>query len=268
MKFLLLLLPFIVISCSSKKDPLKLPESLEEAVESGYRSSENMKRDEFRHPVATLKFFGIRPEMTVVEISPGKGWYMEILAPYLAEKGKYIMAIPVADKPYFKANEEVLNAWMEKYPQVGKKMEKVLFSPPATIKFPPKNSADMVLTFRNVHNWVTGKGDKAAFKAFYDVLKPGGVLGVVEHRALPSQDDPLAKSGYVKEQDVINMAVKAGFRLAGSSEINANPKDTKNHPSGVWTLPPSLKLGDQDREKYLKIGESDRMTLKFVKPKN
>lgn len=268
MKFLLLLLPLILIGCSSKKDPLKLPETLEEALESGYRSPENVKRDGYRHPEDTLKFFGLAPEMTVVEISPGKGWYMEILAPYLASKGKYIMAIPVADKPYSKANEKVLDDWLAKYPQVGKKVEKVRFSPPSTIKFPPNNSADMVLTFRNVHNWMTARGERQAFKAFYNVLKPGGVLGVVEHRALPSQEDPLAKSGYVKEQDIINLAVKAGFRLAGSSEINANPKDTKNHPEGVWTLPPSLKLGNQDREKYLKIGESDRMTLKFIKPKN
>lgn len=268
MKFLLCLLPLLTISCSTKKDPLAIPETIEEAVESGYRSSENKVRDRYRHPVETLKFFGLKPEMTVVEISPGKGWYMEIIVPFVAEKGRYIMAVPVADKPYFKANEEILEAWREKYPKVGKNIEVVRFSPPKTIEFPPKNSADMVLTFRNVHNWMTANGEKEAFKAFYDVLKPGGVLGVVEHRALPTEEDPLAKSGYVREQDVIEMAVKAGFRLAGTSEVNANPKDTKNHPAGVWTLPPSLRLGDTDREKYLSMGESDRMTLKFVKPEN
>lgn len=126
----------------------------------------------------------------------------------------------------------------------------------------------MVVTFRNVHNWMTAKGEEQAFKAFYDVLKPGGILGVVEHRALPTQEDPLAKSGYVREQDVIELAARAGFKLVGSSEINANAKDTKDHPEGVWTLPPALKLGDKNREKYLAIGESDRMTLKFMKPKN
>jgi len=134
------------------------------------------------------------------------------------------------------------------------------------VQMPKDNSADMVLTFRNVHNWMMANGEAEAFKAFYKVLKPGGVLGVVEHRALPSQEDPLAKSGYVREQDVIEMAIKAGFRLAATSEINANPKDTKNHPEGVWTLPPSLKLGETNRDKYMQMGESDRMTLKFIKP--
>lgn len=266
MKFLLLALPFLLVSCSSKKDPLAIPETITEAVESGYRSPENKQRDKYRNPEKTLEFFGLKPDMTVVEISPGKGWYMEILAPYLSEKGKYIMAIPVADKPYFVANEEILNGWRSRYPRIGDKIEVARFSPPKTIKLPANNSADMVLTFRNVHNWMTVRGEKEAFKAFFNVLKPGGILGVVEHRAHPHQDDPLAKSGYVIEQDVIDMAIKAGFRLAATSEVNANPKDTKDHPEGVWTLPPSLKLGDKNREKYQDIGESDRMTLKFVKP--
>ena len=266
MKTLLLLSALFLISCSSKSDPLAIPETLEEAVATGYRSPENKKRDVYRHPVETLKFFGIQPEMTVLEISPGKGWYMEILAPYLAEKGQYIMAIPPADRPYFKVNEEILNAWKAKYPQVSKNMKSVLFSS-STMKLPPENTVDMVLTFRNVHNWMSEKAAQKAFDAFYKTLKPGGVLGVVEHRAPPEQEDVFAKSGYVREQDVIELAINAGFRLVGSSEINANPEDTKNHPEGVWTLPPTLKLGDKDRDKYLSIGESDRMTLKFIKPK-
>jgi predicted methyltransferase len=266
MKLLLLSALFLAVSCTSKKDPLKLPETIEEAVATGYRSPENMKRDIYRHPVETLNFFGLKPEMTVIEISPGKGWYMEILAPYLASKGRYIMALPVADKPYFKANEEVLNNWRAKYPQVGKKMETAIFSPPNSIKFPPANSVDMVLTFRNVHNWMMSNGEAKSFEAFYKVLKPGGVLGVVEHRAAPDQENSFAKSGYVKEQDVIEMAVRAGFQLVASSEINANPKDSRNHPEGVWTLPPTLRLGETNKDKYEKIGESDRMTLKFIKP--
>lgn len=266
MKSLLLFALIFTSACGSKKDPLKIPETLEEAVSSGYRNPENMKRDKYRHPVETLNFFGITPEMTVVEVAPGQGWYMEILAPYLAENGKYIMAAPVADKPYFKTNEEIINAWKARYPKVSAKMGSAVFSPPNQIQFPANNTVDMVLTFRNVHNWMTARGEKQAFKAFFDVLKPGGVLGVVEHRALPTQEDPLAKSGYVREQDVIELAVKAGFKLAGTTEINANPKDTKNYPEGVWTLPPSLRLGDKDKDKYLSIGESDRMTLKFIKP--
>ncbi|WP_408098651.1 class I SAM-dependent methyltransferase [Peredibacter sp. HCB2-198] len=268
MKYLLLSL--LLVACSSKRDPntLELPETIAEAVDTGYRTPENRERDKYRHPVETLNFFGLKPEMTVVEVAPGTGWYMEILAPFLANKGRYIMASPVADKPYFKANEEKINAWKAKFPNVAPKMESAIFSPPSKIVFPADGTADMVLTFRNVHNWMMAKGEDQAFNAFYKVLKPGGVLGVVEHRALPTQEDPLAKSGYVREQDVIEMATKAGFKLVATSEINANPKDTKNHPEGVWTLPPTLKLGDKDREKYLSIGESDRMTLKFIKPKN
>lgn len=266
MKFLLLASLVFVGACSSKKGPLDLPETIEEAVVSGYRTPENLKRDVYRHPVDTLKFFGLSPEMTVLEVSPGQGWYMEILAPLLAESGQYIMAMPVPDRPYFKTNEELINAWRAKYPNVGQKMQTAVFSPPASIKFPADNSVDMVLTFRNVHNWMTVKGEKEAFQAFYKVLRPGGILGVVEHRANPTQEDPLAKSGYVREQDVIQLAAQAGFKLVGSSEINANPRDTKDHPEGVWTLPPSLKLGEKNKEKYLSIGESDRMTLKFMKP--
>jgi predicted methyltransferase len=265
-----LLIAFLVLSsaCSSKQDPLALPETLEEAVTSNYRTPQNKARDVYRHPVETLKFFGLTPEMTVVEVAPGQGWYMEILAPFLSAHGRYIMAAPIADKPYFKANEEIISAWKQKYPQVGSKMETAIFSPPAQIAFPKSETADMVVTFRNVHNWMTAKGELQAFQAFYDVLKPGGILGVVEHRALPTQEDPLAKSGYVREQDVIELAARAGFKLVGTSEINANPNDTKDYPEGVWSLPPTLKLGDKNRDKYLAIGESDRMTLKFIKPKN
>jgi predicted methyltransferase len=267
MKYLLITTLLFSYSCSTKKDPFKIPDTLEEAVASGFRSTENKLRDQYRHPVETLKFFGLKPEMTVIEIAPGKGWYMEILAPYLASKGQYIMGVPVPDKPYFKANEAIINAWKEKYPQVSKKMKSVLFAPPEPIQLPEDGSVDMILTFRNVHNWMAAKGARDAFEAFFKALRPGGILGVVEHRALPEQEDIFAKSGYVREQDVIEMAITAGFRLLGSSEINANPLDTKTYPEGVWTLPPTLKLGDRDREKYMTIGESDRMTLRFVKPK-
>lgn len=264
MKYLLIAAFLVVSACSSQNDLPELPESIEEAVQSPFRSAENMKRDIYRHPLETLEFFGVTPEMTIVEVSPGAGWYTEILAPLLSESGHYIMAAPVADKPYFKAMEEKINAWKEKFPMV--KIDNAIFSPPANIQFPKPGTADMVLTFRNVHNWMANNGEKAAFAAFYKVLKPGGILGVVEHRALPSQEDKFAKSGYVRESDIMEMAAEAGFSLVATSEINANPKDTKDHPAGVWTLPPSLKLGDQDLDKYLNIGESDRMTLKFMKP--
>ncbi len=266
MKILVLSSLLIFMGCSSKKDVLELPETIDEAVASEFRTPENMKRDIYRNPSETLKFFGLTPNMTVIEISPGAGWYMEILAPLLTLEGRYIMASPVADKPYFKVMEEKIKAWKEKFPMV--QIENAIFSPPVRIEFQAYGIADMVLTFRNVHNWMTNGGEKEAFAAFYKVLKPGGILGVVEHRALPQQEDKLARSGYVREQDVIEMAVKAGFRLVATSEINANPRDTRNHPAGVWTLPPTLRLGEEDREKYLTIGESDRMTIKFMKPKN
>lgn len=252
----------VLVACASKPER-KLPQTIEEAVSSPYRTETNKSRDKYRNPVKTLEFFGVKPNMTVVEIAPGAGWYMEILAPLLADNGKYIMATVTGDKPYQIANEASIEAWKKKYPEVSKNMETALFAPPSKINFPKKGSADMVLTFRNVHNWMTVNGEKAAFKAFYEVLKPGGILGVVEHRARGAKTD--AKSGYVTQKDVIRMATRAGFRLVATSEINANPKDTTKHPSGVWTLPPSLRLGDKDRAKYEAIGESDRMTLKFIK---
>jgi predicted methyltransferase len=267
MKTLLTIFVLVSGACSTKQAPLKLPENLQEAVESEFRSAEHKSRDQYRHPFETLTFFGIKPEMTVIEITPGRGWYMEILAPYLAAKGQYIMAIPVAEKPFEKENEAAVNFWKKKYPMVGDKIRYVLFAE-KDIKLPEDGSIDMILTFRNVHNWMKEKYARDAFAAFFKALRPGGILGIVEHRADPdAKDDPYAKNGYVKEQDVIEMAITAGFRLVGSSEINANPKDTKNYPDGVWTLPPTLKHGEKDREKYLSIGESDRMTLKFIKPK-
>lgn len=258
----------LISACSHKtQDKASLPKTLDEAVANTARTPENKARDMYRHPAETLAFFGIKPDMTVVEISPGAGWYLEILAPYLSEKGKYIMANPTPQesRPYMAANEQKIKNWADENSHVN--IHKVTFDLPHKTELAPANSVDAVVTFRNVHNWVSMKAEKEAFKAFYKALKPGGVLGVVEHRELPNKKDPLVKSGYVREQDVINMAKAAGFRLVAKSEVNANPKDTKNHPAGVWTLPPSLRLGEKDRAKYVSIGESDRMTLKFVKPK-
>ncbi len=266
MKFLTCLLAIsTLVSCTTAKKPdetLVLPATLSEAVNSTLRTPENQKRDSSRHPEETLKFFGITPEMTVVEIWPSGGWYTEILAPYLASKGKYIMGDTAADpKGYTKPRTE----WLEKYPSIGETVLSAVFTPGSETEIVPDNTADMILTFRNVHNWLPLKSQEASFKLFFKALKPGGVLGVVEHRAsTKTKFDP--KSGYVQESEVIRMAKKAGFVLEAKSQINANPKDTANHPEGVWTLPPRLRLGDKDKAKYLAIGESDRMTLKFVKP--
>ncbi|MBA2405306.1 MAG: class I SAM-dependent methyltransferase [Bdellovibrionales bacterium] len=267
-----LLLGLLVLGACASKQPEKakpvIPQTIAEAVASNYRTEENTKRDIYRHPFETLAFFGLKPEMNVVEIAPGAGWYMEIIAPLVSQKGKYTMAIPTLnpEKAYQVTNDKLIKDWMAAHPEVSANMSIATYDLPAKSELGPEKSADLVVTFRNVHNWMTLKAEKEAFKSFFKVLKPGGVLGVVEHRELPNKYDPLAKSGYVREKDVVRMATRAGFKLVAKSEINANSKDTKNHPEGVWTLPPGLRLGDKDKEKYLAIGESDRMTLKFIKP--
>lgn len=231
------------------------------------RSDASKARDQYRHPAQTLAFFGIKPTMTVVEVSPAGGWYSEILAPYLNDKGQYIGA---ANNP----------AASEKAAAGVKKFTDKLAASPATSKakvtvfgkgsydIAPAGSADAVLTFRNVHNWHMADFDAEAFKAFYAALKPGGVLGIEEHRLPEAKADALMKtSGYMKTSYVRKLAEAAGFKYVGASEINANAKDTKDYPKGVWTLPPNFAEGDADKAKYAAIGESDRMTLKFVKPK-
>lgn len=236
------------------------PNALETVVANPARSAANRARDQYRHPAETLAFFGVKPSDTVVEIYPGGGWYTEILAPFLANGGSLAV---VATEPQLKRMRDKAAADPQTY-------KNVVFSPMATWNDTPAfpaGSADVVLTFRNVHNWHMQGQAADAFKAFYAMLKPGGTLGVVEHRLPESRpDSDMDKSGYMKRSAVVAAAESAGFKLAGSSEINANPKDTADWPDGVWTLPPSLRLGDKDRAKYLAIGESDRMTLKFVKP--
>lgn len=266
MKILLGAVLLSVVACStSKKGPeivTVLPATLEEAVGSSLRTPDFQKRDVYRHPLETLKFFGIKPEMTVVEIWPSGGWYTEILAPYLASQGKYIIADTSSDPNGYTNSRK---KWMEAHPEIASKVTHSVFAPNESQEIAPAHSVDAVLTFRNVHNWLPVKSQENAFKIFFKALKPGGILGVVEHRANKTKKfDP--KSGYVKESEVIRMAKLAGFKLEASSEINANPKDKADYPDGVWTLPPRLKLGDKDKAKYLEIGESDRMTLKFIKP--
>lgn len=246
-----------------------LPKTIQAAVNSSYRTVENTNRDQYRHPFETLKFFGLQPKMTVIEITPGAGWYTEILAPYLARQGQFIGAFPPPGA-HQQMNETTAKAiaWLKAHREFEGHVTIVDFKPPEQLELAKPGTADMVLTFRNAHNWIKAGTQDAVFAAFYKALKPGGILGVVEHRANPkAENDPQASKGYVLEKDVIALAKKAGFKLVSKSEINANPKDTKDYPEGVWTLPPTLKLKDQDREKYLAIGESDRMTLKFVKPR-
>ncbi|MCC2975089.1 methyltransferase [Sphingomonas sp. PL-96] len=239
-------------------------QALAAAIASPARTPANVARDRYRHPAETLTFFGVKPSDTVVEIWPSGGWYTEILAPYLARSGSYVAAAPL---PNGAKGVQALQA--KDAARYGKIRIAGFPAKPgdATV---PNGSADVVLTFRNAHNWRFGGADQAQamFDAMFAMLKPGGTLGVVEHR-LPEARDSAAeeKSGYLKESTVIGFATKAGFKLAGRSEVNANPRDTADWPQGVWTLPPSYRLGDTDRAKYAAIGESDRMTLRFVKPR-
>ena len=238
-------------------------------AEGDHRSESYRARNEYRHPAATLMWLGLRDDMTVVEISPGGGgWYSEILAPFLKAGGTYYAAgYDLGSTSEYEArNARRLAEKLEARPDLYGNVIVSVFAR-GQYDIAPEGSADMVLTFRNLHNWMEDGFADDAFAAFYRALKPGGILGVVEHRGDPAIDqDAKAPSGYVREDYVIALAGDAGFSLAGRTEINANPRDTKDHPKGVWTLPPSLDLEQVDREKYLAIGESDRMTLRFVKP--
>mgnify|MGYP000728229498 FL=1 len=228
--------------------------NLEQSVNSEDRSPDNVARDIYRHPYETLSFFGVKPDMTVVELNPGGGWYTEILANYIHYPGTLITA---QGSYYFEGFEKKMNS----NPMYGR-VEIVNLN--SNLAEP--NSVDAVVTFRNLHNWLGPEMD-SIFENSFKALKSGGSFGVVEHRANSGTDlETMKKSGYVTEDHAIKVALKHGFELVAKSEINANPKDTKDHPKGVWTLPPRLRLNDVDRDKYESIGESDRMTLLFRKP--
>ena len=251
----------IVLSTSSIKT---IAHDLEGAINSSDRTEKNVLRDKYRNPYETISFFGIKSDMTVVELSPGGGWYTEIFANYLHEPGNLIAAHFDSDseREYFKRGR----ANFEKKMQSSNMYNNVSIVDLSS-NLAPENSVDAVVTFRNLHNWIGPQMD-TIFQNSYKALKSGGIFGVVEHRANPGTSlDTMKKSGYVTESYAIAIAEKHGFVLVGKSEINANPKDLKNYERGVWTLPPSLRLKDKDKEKYLAIGESDRMTLLFVKPK-
>jgi predicted methyltransferase len=238
--------------------------TLQTILSSTHRSRANRDRDKYRHPAETLNFFGLRPNMTVVELWPGGGWYTEILAPFLASKGQLIVT------NFAPSTSNTALAFQQKLaanPQVFGKVKVVEINPPNKLTLAPDNSVDMVVTFRNIHNWVSAGYAEQVYAAAYKALKPGGILGVEEHRGKVgiSVSDSI-KTGYMSEDAVITAVEKVGFKLVGKSEINANPKDTKDYPGGVWVLPPTLRQGQKDRQRFLAIGESDRMTLKFIKP--
>ncbi len=244
--------------------------ALEAAASGAHRSADNIARNAWRHPVETLTFFGIRPDMTVVEIWPGgSGWYTEVLAPYLRDAGKLYAANfdGSTGVEYFARNAGKFRDKLAANPAIYDRVEVTALMPPASTSAAPPGSADLVVTFRNLHNWVRDGRAEAMFAAMFEALKPGGTLGLVAHRGSDDMTGPdAARTGYLAESEALRLAAAAGFEFVARSEINANPRDTRDHPKGVWTLPPSFRMGDVDREVYAAIGESDRMTLKFVKP--
>jgi len=242
-----------------------------QAATGDHRSAENIARNKYRHPIETLTFFGIDDGMRVLEIWPGAGWYTEILAPALRDNGSLAVASwdqAVAGQPDYRYQlPKEMQAAFAARPEIYDQVVVVPWSPPESSSLGKAGEYDAVLTFRNVHGWVNNGQAQDVFKEFARVLKSGGVLGVVQHRAAEGSDPKVtAEKGYVPEAYVIELAKQAGLVFESASEVNANPLDTKDYPDGVWTLPPNLQLGDTDREKYLAIGESDRMTLRFRKP--
>ena len=260
----------LLASCSQFSGKKSSYKKLNKAISSDHRLEKNKLRDNYRHPFETLKFFGVKPHHKVLEISPGGGWYTEILGPYLKKKGELVLAIyddNAKRELYPRLNKMLKNKILNNPDKFGKVSYSTLHAPNKIFDLAPDNSMDRVLTFRNVHNWMKYGGVNEVFEKMYKALKPGGILGIVEHREkFTKKQDPKALNGYVREDYVIKLAQKVGFEFIAKSEVNANYNDTKNHPKGVWTLPPSLRLKSKSREKYLAIGESDRMTIMFRKP--
>jgi predicted methyltransferase len=225
-------------------------------------------RDAARHPLETLRFFGVEPGHTVIEVAPGDGWYTAILAPYLRDRGRLYAAHHPADSTSEYRRRSRARFDVRLAADAGRFGRVVVGEQPEPGRgfrgIPPRGQADRVLTFRNLHNWMKAGHLDENFRAFHAALRPGGVLGVVEHRARPGTSiAAMIESGYMTESFVIERARAAGFRLDASSEVNANPRDPADHPHGVWSLPPTLRGGAVGRERYLAIGESDRMTLRL-----
>ena len=266
--FALLAAAVLIAGCAVTSTREATAQALDNILADPHRPEADRARDRYRHPKDTLLFFGIRPEMTVLEVWPEPGWYTDILAPLVRDRGKYYAAVMEPD-PASQFVTARLEAFRNKLAA-----DPTLYGNATVVTFPshggdvvPPGSVDLVVTFRNIHNWMASGTASDAFATIFKALKPGGVFGVVDHRGSPGvPQDPKAKSGYVAEEYAIKLIEAQGFRLLGTSEINVNPKDTKDYEQGVWTLPPTYRLGDKDHDKYAEIGESDRFTLKFEKP--
>lgn len=255
-----------LIGCASASAAASPDPALAAAVASPARPATAVARDAARHPVEELTFFGLTPTMTVVEIWPGGGYWTDILGPFLAARGRYYIALPVPGNEEEDSEVTQLKRRMAaQHERLGKIHETALGADHYDIA--PPGSADLVVTFRNLHNWMDGGYADQAIAAAFKALKPGGILGIEEHRGRNDKpQDPKAKDGYVRQDYTIAMVKKAGFEFVGGSEVNANPRDTKDWVDGVWTLPPTLSQKDKDRAKYLAIGEADNYVLKFRKP--
>ena len=256
-----------LVACTTDSSRQVTAETLTGILAGNQRSEENRARDRYRHPKETLLFFGLRPQMKVLEVWPEPGWYTEVIAPLVRDKGVYYAGVtPDPSSPHVTQRLEQFRAKLAARADLYDKVQVVTFPMDGGDAVPP-GSLDMVVTFRNLHNWMGADAAAQAFATMYRALKPGGILGVVEHRGNPAvSQDPKAKSGYVNEDYAIKLIEAQGFRLGAKSQVNANPKDTKDYEQGVWTLPPSYRLGAKDHDKYAAIGESDRFTLRFVKP--
>ena len=270
MKSIFLSMVAIMLSSTAFADNATFAQQVAMGMQGEHRSDANKARDQYRHPAETLAFFGIKDGDTVMEIWPGGGWYTEILAPAMRNHGTLVIATwdpEVEGQPAYRYElPKKMEQTFAKNPEVYDQVIFEYFSPPESPSLGDAGSLDAIVTFRNTHGWISAGQAQDIFNEFSRVLKPGGILGVVQHRAEEGSDPKVsAKQGYVSEAAVKELAANAGFEFVEGSEINANPKDTKDHSKGVWTLPPSYSLGDEDRGKYAAIGESDRMTLRFRK---
>jgi predicted methyltransferase len=264
----LLLCAALLAACATSSSRQSTAQQLTTILAGDQRSEANRARDVYRHPKETLLFFGVRPEMTVLEVWPEPGWYTEIIAPLLREKGTYYAAVTPANpaSAYATKRHAEFAAKLAARPDLYSKVSVVTLPADGSDVVPP-GTLDMAVTFRNIHNFMSDGNASQTFATLYRALKPGGLLGVVEHRGNPAvPQDPKAKSGYVNEDYAVKLIEAQGFRLVAKSQVNDNPRDTKDYEQGVWTLPPAFTLGDKDRAKYAAIGESDRFTILFAKP--
>lgn len=258
----------LLSACLSAAAAKTIDPALQAVIRSPSRTANFVARDSARHPGEELTFLGLAPKLTVVELWPGGGYWTEIIGPYLATQGHYYVALPA---PGDDEEDKAAAKWRARITSQPELFGKVNITTLGAGHFDiaPAGSADLVLTFRNLHNWMGGGYADEALAACFRALKPGGILGIEEHRGRNDRpQDPKAENGYVRQDYAIALAKKAGFKLAGSSEIDANPRDTKDWVDGVWTLPPTLSQGDKDRARYMAIGEADNFVLKFVKPRH